>query len=649
MRRNAILQRILPHLIILFAFGLHLVYLAEIRQAFPDRFTVEPFCGVDAVAHLQRADGLLAGTLPGQDTFYFIPFYPLYLAGLKGLVGDSLLAPLLIQALVQTVGLAALYGLGRLLFSPFTGMLAALGLATYSYYLFYGPCFDQALFTAPFLTLGLFFLVKYDSRRHNGAILGAGLALAIAVLSRPTTLAVLPVVVIWLFWYRQSLPQFGRAVALLVLPVIILIAPITWHNYRASGRFVLLSDNFGVNLFTGNNPAASGLDSLAHAQSQPAVLHFLAVRARVIERHETTYAAEVLSYLREQPADALALTLRKTWLWFGETEEPLLEPFFPLTVVQARTLAFWPLRWQALAIVALLGMVLGRASSWSRLSLVWLVYGVFSLTTILFFIQFRFRLPFVPFVMLSAASLLARAPGWSRRDPRRFWAVLIVLLLLLPIVPGLSIFILLLVGLGWWPRRAQAGQTRFFWTAGAVVVYVLLIGSWSRANALASDVSQTIDHYLGPPLAGSGILGQTFQMDCNGLNRIDLTLGRLTNQHDQAITFYLATDPTAQDILYETTFDGGAVVDYQQRSFSFAPIPDSAGRTFFFFIASPASTPDNAITARGYGDTPIDYYPNGAAWAGQPGALQPLQADFAFGAYCDLGAWQKWRAVFASY
>ncbi|HEX9925645.1 MAG TPA: glycosyltransferase family 39 protein, partial [Anaerolineae bacterium] len=313
MRRNAILQRIMPHLTILLAFGLHLAYLVEIRQVFPDRFTVEPFCGVDAVAHVQRADGILDGTIPGQDTFYFIPFYPLYLAGLKWLVGDSLLMPLLIQALVQTVGLAALYSLGRLLFSPLTGLLAALGLATYSYYVYYGPCFDQALFTAPFLTLGLFFLVKYDRRRHDGSILGAGLALAIAVLSRPTTLAVLPVVVIWLFWFRQSLPQFRRTVVLLVLPVIIMISPITWHNYRASGRFVLLSDNFGVNLFTGNNPAASGLDSLAHAQSQPAVLHFLAVRARVIERHETTYAAEVLSYLREQPADALALTLRKTW------------------------------------------------------------------------------------------------------------------------------------------------------------------------------------------------------------------------------------------------------------------------------------------------------------------------------------------------
>lgn len=74
--------------------------------------------------------------------------------------------------------------------------------------------------------------------------------------------------------------------------------------------------------------------------------------------------------------------------------------------------------------------------------------------------------------------------------------------------------------------------------------------------ALAADVSQTLDHYLGPPLAATGILGQTFQMDCDGLNRVEVTLGTFNEQHDQ--------------------------------------------------------------------------------WAGQLGSLQQLEANFAFGAYCNL-------------
>jgi hypothetical protein len=182
-----------------------------------------------------------------------------------------------------------------------------------------------------------------------------------------------------------------------------------------------------------------------------------------------------------------------------------------------------------------------------------------------------------------------------------------------------------------------------------VAFYLVAIGWWARANALASDVAQTIDHYLGPPLAGPGILGQTFQMDCNGLHRVVVTLGLLGEPHDQPVTFYLATDPSAQEILYSETFAGQDVVDYQRRMFQFSPMAGSAGRAFFFFLASPTSTPENAITARGYTDTPVDYYPNGQAWAGQPGALQPLQADFAFGAYCDLSLWEKLRAVWGDW
>ncbi len=123
-------------------------------------------------------------------------------------------------------------------------------------------------------------------------------------------------------------------------------------------------------------------------------------------------------------------------------------------------------------------------------------------------------------------------------------------------------------------------------------------------------------------------------MDCNGLNRIEVTLGVFNIPHDQPVTFYLATDPSAQEILFSESFDGSLVRDYQKKSFSFPPIPDSAGRTFFFFIASPTSTPTNALTARGYIDTPLDRYPAGSAFAGQLGDLQQLEADFAFGAYC---------------
>jgi hypothetical protein len=194
------IEKFLPLFILLLAFGLQTGYLAELRDKFPHSLIEQPFCGVDAEAHVQRAIGLLGGSIPGDYPFYFQPLYPLYLAILRQLLGSSLLLPVFGQALLQVVGIAALYRLGRLTFSPLTGTLAALGLATYNYYIFYLPCFDQALLTTPLFILAVFLLIKYHPRQQPQYLLGAGLTFGLAALSRPTILAILPVVVIWFFW-----------------------------------------------------------------------------------------------------------------------------------------------------------------------------------------------------------------------------------------------------------------------------------------------------------------------------------------------------------------------------------------------------------------------------------------------------------------
>ncbi|MCB9078778.1 MAG: glycosyltransferase family 39 protein [Anaerolineaceae bacterium] len=668
-----------PLLVLLLAFGLQLRYLAELRAMFPAGFD-QPFCGVDALAHYNRAQQLLAGALPGDQTYFFIPLYPFYLAGLMKLFSDSLLLPVLMQALLQLVGLAALYGIGRIAFSRTAGLLAMLGLATYNYYLFYLPCYDQTLLTTPLLTLGVFFLLTFYRRGQARWVVAAGIALGLAALSRPTVLLTLPVASLWLGWLcwpvsglklevdggppnppageiGSSSPPFGGARGaynavgrslrawigysiLLIAPFILLVSPITLHNYRVSGRFILISDNFDVNIFTGNNPDALGLDSLAHAQSQPAVLRFLQTLQRV-DAGETTFPAEVLRYYREQPGDALALNLRKTWLWFGQSTELLVEPFFPLRVTQAATLARLPLLWQPLVVVALLGIVLGQKRAWPPVVLLWAVYGVFSLGSILFFIQLRFRLPFIPLVMLFAASLLAMAPHWAGRQPRRFWSVVAGLLLLLPLLPGLSLFILIFLGLGLAQGRWRL--PRYRGAAIAIVAYLLLVNLWAQAEAAASDIAQRIDIYLGPPLAGESVLGQTFTMDCNGLNSVEVTLGVLGPAPDQPVTFTLTPDPASPDVLYSETFDSRSVRDFERKAFVFPPIPDSAGQNYFFYLSSPTAAPDNAITARGYSDTPVDYFPGGRAYAGRLAGLQPQQADFAFTAKCDLSLWQKLR------
>ena len=80
-----ILAKTAPYLVILIAFIIQIAYLTELRATFPQMLTKEPFCGVDAEAHLIRSAGILDGSVPGDVPYFFIPFYPFYLAILRTL------------------------------------------------------------------------------------------------------------------------------------------------------------------------------------------------------------------------------------------------------------------------------------------------------------------------------------------------------------------------------------------------------------------------------------------------------------------------------------------------------------------------------------------------------------------------------------
>jgi len=494
--KRQLIWNIAPLLILLLALFLQMRYLAELRTMFPGGFN-QPFCGIDAIAHVNRAESLFDGTMlagGGNSHFYFIPMYPFYLAALKIFWGDSVLFPIFLQALLQLLGIAALYGLGRMVFSPLTGLLAALGMATYSYYIYYLPCFDQSLLTVPLFTLSIFLILKYRHTNKSGWLPAGGISLSIAILSRPTFLLVLPIVLIWLYitnpqpaspqrWRgmmsisQPRLKIFGKQVILLILPFIITVMPITWHNYRATGRFILISTNLDVNLFTGNNPDATGLDTLAHAQGQPAEIRFRDTIQRV-NKGKTTLTAEVIQFITHQPGDWLALTATKTWLWFGETDERLVTPVFPLRVEQSPTLASLPLAWQALVIAALLGLILVRGRSPAQTLFLWLVYGIFSAATIFFFIQLRFRLPLLPFMLLLAASFIASARAWCQHRPQKFWAVLIIFLLLNLFMPSLWIFIALFAGFGLTPDIWSKKRVMSVVALLSLGIYLLMVGWW---------------------------------------------------------------------------------------------------------------------------------------------------------------------------
>ena len=618
-----------------------LAYLAYVNQPPAGGMLFAPLCGVDAHIYNQFGQNMLNGTWPGAEPLFRTPLYVIYLGLNYAVFGLNHYTPLIVQAMLHSVAVAALYKTGVLIFSRRAGWLAALLYTFYGSTIFFVGCFAPISLVLPLLILILFFALKFQQSQRARYLVMTGLLLGLAGLGRPTVLVLLPAVAIWL-WLQTNVRRWLLQTTFLTIAVLLPIAPVTWFNYNVSGNFVLVSSNGPEVLFISNNPDAEGRDILAPGLPQPAHQRMEKVW-EAIKRNETTYTREVAQYIKNDPLDWLALEANKLWLLFGKPDLNLLDLAYayPTTWRQTTVFKLSPVQWYGLLILAALGMLLVRRK---HTSLLLLYFFLMTFINIVFFIQLRFRLLLAPVIFLYAAAVLADTPRWFAVSRWRYYLTLICLLAAIPFAPDVWPFALGVMAIGFW-QATQLKQS--YWPLAAAwsffVIALLAAQVWSSANR----AGQWEDYYLGPEVSGDFMLGQIFQPYCDGLNRVQLKLGIHHDRHDQPVFFYLRSLPDNREI-FTDQFNPQHLADRTVMTFTFSPQPDSSRKTYLVYITSPTSHPGNSITIRGFADVPVDGYPSGTAIVGQTGQRQPFPGDLAFAAYCDIGPLQTINLAFQS-
>lgn len=166
------------------------------------------------------------------------PLYSLFIALVFGAGGNLATLTVVQHALgVLTAGLT--YGLGRMTFGPIAGLLAGLALAVagptliYEHYLM-----SEALFTL-LLTLALLALALALRRGTTGWLLAAGLAVALAALTRPIGQALIPIGIGMAFLLALPRWRDGTRRAMIVAAgLLLLLAPWmgrTWLTHGSTG------------------------------------------------------------------------------------------------------------------------------------------------------------------------------------------------------------------------------------------------------------------------------------------------------------------------------------------------------------------------------------------------------------------------------
>jgi hypothetical protein len=261
--------------------------------------SVEPLPGIhDQVSYDALARRVIEGhgfsfatdhwpaTRANEPTAHWSYLYTLYISATYLVSGAQPLVARLLQAVV--VGLLhtwLVWRIGKHIFGPTTGVVAALLSAGYLYFVYYAG----ALITEPFYIVGILWTLDAalrlaarepiePSTRQRASFrwrlwAELGLAAGVTILLRQLFLLFIPFLLLWLWWSSELLNRIsssnagaskrapvvkrshilaGATLSMLIMAA--MIAPWSVRNYFAFQQFVPLNTNSGYAFYWGNHP-----------------------------------------------------------------------------------------------------------------------------------------------------------------------------------------------------------------------------------------------------------------------------------------------------------------------------------------------------------------------------------------------------------
>jgi 4-amino-4-deoxy-L-arabinose transferase-like glycosyltransferase len=393
-------------LIVGLALVVRIVYILQMRDS---PLFADPI--LDAELHVRWARAILDGQTLFEEAYFRAPLYPGLLSLIYRVFGDGFLAPRIIQAVIGSMSCGLIYLLGRDAFGRSVGVVAGL-LAALNWVMIY---FDgELLLEGPgnFLNLlSIWFLFRSRTRNALVWIGLSGLMLGLSAINRPNVLALMPLFAGWLVLRDRLRWRQGLVGAFIyLLGCAIPIAPITVRNWVVGHDFVLIASQGGTNFYIGNNEHSDGMNAVMPGARrdwwggyQDWIAMAEQAEGRSLKPSEVSahYFQKSRQFFREQPVNALNLMFRKFQIFWYHLEITNNENLYFYTGHYAPIMKYLPAGFGLVGPLALVGMW-HRRRDWLAHFPIWGFALGYSATVIAFFVNTRFRVPVVPFLIVYA-------------------------------------------------------------------------------------------------------------------------------------------------------------------------------------------------------------------------------------------------------
>lgn len=373
----------------------------------------QPGAGLDTTAYAELAQRVIGGDWGlGPGLYYVSPLYIYFLAAGRALTG-SYTAVRLIQAVLGTVGIAAMILTAREWFGP-RAAFAAGGLAALTgLFAFYDALILQTSLDVFFTATALLCLTYALKRRDLRWWLATGVIFGIQTMNRPNIALAAAGLVLVLLCVKQ-----WRHAAILAAGLFIGIAPAAIRNVVVAHEFSLLSSHGGLNFYIGNHAGADGFydvipgitPSIKGQQEDARRVAEHALGRTLTDAQTSDYFVDqALDWITAHPGDAAFLMLRKLGLVF-HAQHVALPYSYPFFEYDAPTwLRFYVIGPWLLVPLGLVGLVFAAPRTNRKDYLVWVAFvPAYAAAVAVFFMSERYRLPLLVPLVVGAGGAIDR-------------------------------------------------------------------------------------------------------------------------------------------------------------------------------------------------------------------------------------------------
>ena len=390
-------------LIFILAFSLRLVYLSQIKQS---PLFYPATTGLDDALYYRWAQEISEGEWLGKEPFNAMPLYPYLLALIYKVFGSGILMPKIIQFVLGSLSCILIYLIAKKIFGNVSAIISALIACLYGPFIFY-----EEVLVATALTIFLYLLVFFSLLRAFEAPSWSrffifGLLAGISALTKSSILLFIPVLFILLILKQKAIKGAFFFMLSIGLGLFLAISPVTWRNYSVCNDFVPVAAHGGLNFYIGNNEDARG--TFRTPKELGGTQQGLLVNSKIVAekiKGKSLKASEVsqfwfsqgLQFVKVKPLKFVSLLAKKLLLFINFYEIPDVRDY-RFTKQQFGILKMF-FSFNIVFIFAVLGLILAKGPPLKTL-LLKLFILMYVISVMLFFVNSRYRLPAVAFLII---------------------------------------------------------------------------------------------------------------------------------------------------------------------------------------------------------------------------------------------------------